>query len=204
MKLSKGILIVIEGIDGAGKTTQAEILLEKLEEKGFETASYREPSESKWGREIKRKAALPDSISPEEELDLFLKDRRENVEKNLKPGLEEKKVIVLDRYYYSTIAYQGARGIDLEMLRRINEDFAVRPDLVFILDVDAQKGLKRIENRKNKDMLFEQEEYLVKVRKIFRSIQGENIFLVDAQRPEDEISREVEEITFGYIEKFLC
>ena len=204
MKLSKGILIVIEGIDGAGKTTQAEILLEKLKEKGFDTACYREPSGSKWGCEIKRKAALPDSISPEEELDLFLKDRRENVEKNLKPGLEEKKIIVLDRYYYSTIAYQGARGIDPEMLRRINEDFAVRPDLVFILDVDARKGLKRIENRKNKDMLFEREEYLVKVRKIFLSIRGENIFLVDAQRPEDEISREIEGITFGYIEKFLC
>ena len=203
MKLSKGILIVIEGIDGAGKTTQAEILLEKLKEKGLDTACYREPSESKWGRDIKRKAALPDSISPEEELDLFLKDRRENIEKNLKPGLDEKKIIVLDRYYYSTIAYQGARGIDPEMLRRINEEFAVRPDLVFILDVDAQKGLKRIENRKNKDMLFEREEYLVKVRKIFLSIRGENIFLLDAQRPEDEISREIEEITFGYIEKFL-
>jgi len=127
----KGFLIVFEGIDGAGKSTQAEILMKTLQEKGFSVVYFREPSEGKWGREIKMKAAHPDSLSPEEELELFLKDRKENVEKNLKPALRGKRIVLLDRYYFSTIAYQGAKGIDQERIKRMNEGFVVEPDLVF-------------------------------------------------------------------------
>ena len=175
MRLKKGILIVLEGIDGSGKSTQAKMLLESLRAGDIAAARFREPSKSKWGREIKRKAQLRDSLSPDQELDLFIKDRRENVRKNLRPALKEKKVVVLDRYYYSTIAYQGAKGISQARIRRLNEAFAVRPDLVFILDVRADEGLRRIKGRKKKDRLFEREEYLVKVRKIFRGFKGKNI-----------------------------
>jgi dTMP kinase len=175
MRLKKGILIVLEGIDGSGKSTQAKMLLESLRAGDIAAACFREPSKSKWGREIKRKAQLRDSLSPDQELDLFIKDRRENVRKNLRPALKEKKVVVLDRYYYSTIAYQGAKGISQARIRRLNEAFAVRPDLVFILDVRADEGLRRIKGRKKKDRLFEREEYLVKVRKIFRGFKGKNI-----------------------------
>jgi dTMP kinase len=132
-EMDKGFLIVFEGIDGTGKSTQAEILMMKLRKMGYDVVYFREPSQSKWGREIKRKALHPDSLSPEEELDLFLKDRKENVEKNLKPALGRKKIVILDRYYFSTIAYQGAKGIDQERIRRMNEDFVVDPDLVMIL-----------------------------------------------------------------------
>ncbi len=181
--LQKGVLIVFEGIDGAGKSTQAEILLDRLKARGYDVAYFREPSESKWGREIKKRALFADSLSPEEELELFQKDRRENVERNLKPALEEKKIVILDRYYYSTIAYQGAKGIDHEMIKKANEEFVVKPDLVFILDIDAKRGLERIQNRKKKDKLFEREDYLVKVREIFSSFEGENIIHRDALKP---------------------
>ncbi|GAI31111.1 unnamed protein product [marine sediment metagenome] len=130
--MQKGILIVFEGIDGSGKSTQAEILLERLQEEDFDAVYFREPSKGKWGRKIKKKALHPDSLSPEEELDLFQKDRRENVEKNLKPALKKKRIVILDRYYYSTIAYQGAKGIDEKLIRRINEEFIVEPDLDFV------------------------------------------------------------------------
>lgn len=199
MILRKGVLIVFEGIDGAGKSTQAEILLERLEAIGYDVAYFREPSESKWGREIKKRALLPDSLSPEEELGLFLKDRRENVERNLKPALEARKVVILDRYYYSTIAYQGAKGIDKEMIIRANEEFVVKPDLVFILDIDAKRGLERIQDRKKKDKLFEREDYLVKVRKIFRSFEGENIIHIDALKPREEISKKIEASILDYL-----
>lgn len=202
MILKKGVLIVIEGIDGAGKSTQAEILLDRLKAKGYEVAYFQEPSESKWGREIKKRALFPDSLSPDEELDLFLKDRRENVERNLKPALKEGKIVILDRYYYSTIAYQGAKGIDKEMIRKANEEFVVKPDLVFILDIDAKRGLERIQDRKNKDKLFEREDYLVKVRKIFRNFKGENIVHIDALKPRDEISEEIEESILKYLHTF--
>lgn len=193
--MQKGFLIVIEGIDGAGKSTQAEILMKRLQEKGFDVVYFREPSQSRWGREIKKKAGDPESLTPEEELDLFIKDRKDNVKKNLKPALEEKKIVILDRYYFSTIAYQGAKGIDRERIRRTNEEFAVKPDLVFILDVDPREGLDRIKNRKRKDALFERAEYLVKVREIFRSFQGEEFVHIDASKPKNKVSAEIEKIT---------
>jgi len=199
MVLEKGILIVFEGIDGSGKSTQAEILLKKLQQEDFDVVYFREPSKGKWGAKIKKKALHPDSLSPEEELDLFINDRRENVEKNLRPALQKKRIVILDRYYYSTIAYQGAKGIDEKLIKKMNEEFVVEPDLVFIFDIDPQKGLERIENRKKKDRLFEREDYLVKVREIFRSFKGEKFVHIDALKSKEEISKEIEEIILKLI-----
>jgi dTMP kinase len=199
MKLKKGVLIVIEGIDGAGKTTQAKRLLDTLLDKGLKAVYFREPSDSRWGRIIKEKAVTADSLSPEEELDLFQKDRRENVERNIKPALEDKQAVILDRYYFSTMAYQGARGIDPGWIQEKNEELAVIPDLVFILDVEPGTGLKRIEDRKRKDELFEQEERLTRVRKIFKGIQGDNIFHIDGTQLEDDISQDIGRIVLEYL-----
>ena len=192
----------MEGIDGSGKSTQAGILIEKLRRRDFDTVYFREPSDSRWGREIRDKAVVPDSLTPEEEIDLFQKDRKENVRKNLRPALKKKKVIVLDRYYFSTIAYQGAKGIDPRKIRLMNEAFAVPPDILIVLDIDPKKGLKRIGKRKKKDVLFEREDYLVEVRKIFNGINGENVYHIDASASADKVSLEVEDIVFSYIEKY--
>jgi dTMP kinase len=199
-ELTKGVLIVFEGIDGAGKSTQAEILLEQLETQGYPVVSFREPSNSKWGREIKRKAQHADSITPQEELELFQRDREENVRNNLKPALERKKIVILDRYYFSTIAYQGAKGIDPESIRKRNEAFIVRPDLVFILDVAAGKGLERIDDREQRDMLFEREDYLPKVRKLFKSFRGNNLYHIDGTLSIEKIAQQIKNITFEFLE----
>src|SRR4030042_3033373 len=127
MPWKKALLIVLEGVGGAGTATQAGRLLRKLRAIGYEAVSFREPTRGKWGRAIKRMAKIAGSLTPEEELDLFVKDRRENVRKNIKPALSEKKVVILDRYYFSTIAYQGAKGIEPAYLQRLNEKFAVKP-----------------------------------------------------------------------------
>jgi len=202
-EIKKGVLIVFEGIDGSGKTTQAEILLNKLLKVGLEVVYFREPSLGRWGREIKEKAAHADSLTPEQELDLFQKDRRENVRNNLIPALTEKKVIILDRYYFSTMAYQGAKGIDPEYIRRRNEEFAVRPDIVFILDVEPGKGLDRIADRSQKDELFEREDYLVRVRDLFKSFDGENILHIDGSRPLEDIAALIEEKTLAYLSPLI-
>jgi dTMP kinase len=200
MMLKRGVLIVLDGIDGTGKTTQAKRLLASLLRKGVEAVYFREPSDSQWGALIKSKAAKAGSLTPGEELDLFQKDRQENVEKNLKPALREKKVIVLDRYYFSTIAYQGARGIDPEAIQRQNESFAVAPDLVFILDLPPKMGLDRIAGSRQKlDSHFEQEEYLVKVREIFRGFEGENIHHIDASQREEAVYKKIEKIVFDFL-----
>ncbi|MDH4197702.1 MAG: dTMP kinase [Candidatus Aminicenantes bacterium] len=191
MKLKKGLLIVLEGIDGSGKTTQARSLLRRLRSAGLRAVRFREPSRGKWGREIKRQARRAGSITPQEELELFLQDRRENVERNLRPALARKAVVVLDRYYYSTIAYQGAKGLDPERIRRLNERFAVRPDLVVILDVGPETGLARISGRRTRDELFEREDYLACVRAIFRSFRGPRFVHLDARRDKRALSREI-------------
>jgi dTMP kinase len=203
MRLTKGILLVFEGIDGTGKTTQAQILFDKLVSCGLETVYFREPSKGEWGQEIKRKAEHPDSLTPEEELDLFQKDRLENVRKNLRPALAEKKVIVLDRYYFSTIAYQGAKGIDQQRIQRMNEAFAVAPDLVFILDIDPEQGLNRISKRKKKDLLFEREDYLREVRKIFQSLRGDNIIHLDATLSQEDLAEKIETAVFDLLKPHM-
>jgi len=187
--LEKGVLIVIEGIDGAGKTTQAKNLLGKLRAQGLEAAYFREPSRGKWGRELKKKAKEAGSLTPEQELELFQKDRQENVDKNLKPALKRKKIIILDRYYFSTIAYQGAKGLDRAKIRRMNEKFAPKPDLVFILDIGAGQGLTRIAGRKKKDVLFERESYLLKVGRIFHGFKGRPFVHIDARQSRTAIGR---------------
>ncbi len=187
----RGLLIVLEGIDGSGKTTQARRLLRRLRRRGFRAAFFREPTRGRWGREIKRQAARADSLTPEQELDLFVKDRRENVERNLRPALAAGKVVVLDRYYFSTIAYQGAKGLDPGRIRRLNESFAVPPDLVVVLDVDAGAGLARIRGRKTRDELFEREDYLVRVRKIFLSFKGPKFVHLDGRADPRAVSRAI-------------
>jgi dTMP kinase len=191
MRLRKGILIVLEGIDGAGKSTQARRLVRSLRKRGFDTVYFREPTRGRWGRKIKSLAKTPGSLSPEEELDLFIKDREENVRKNLRPALAARRVVVLDRYYFSTIAYQGAKGIDPDRIRRLNERFAVKPDLVFILDVAAERGLGRIHHRKRKDLLFERERYLRRVRAIFRAFRGRRFVHLDGSRAKEEIGESI-------------
>jgi dTMP kinase len=201
MRLKKGVLIVLEGIDGAGKSTQARLLLKRLRVLGWKAASFREPTRGKWGREIKRLAKHAGSLTPDEELALFIKDREENVRKHLRPALARKQIVVLDRYYFSTIAYQGAKGIDPALIRRMNERFAAKPDLVFVLDIQAGKGLGRIHHRRRKDLLFERERYLAKVGKIFRALRGRAFVHLDAGRPMKVIHEEISARVLRYLKR---
>jgi len=195
----RGLFIVLEGIDGSGKTTQARALLRRLRRRGHKARFFREPTRGKWGREIKRLAVRADSLTPEEELALFVQDRKENVAKNLAPALRAGRVVVLDRYYFSTMAYQGAKGIGVERIRRMNEAFAVRPDLVFVLDVDAEAGLARIRGRKSRDELFERRDYLRRVRKIFLGLRGPRFVHIDGRGDPRSVGRAI----WSFVEPLL-
>jgi dTMP kinase len=195
MAMGKGRLVVIEGIDGAGKSTQARRLLRKLRARGVDAVAFWEPTRGRWGRELKRKAKTAGSLTPEEELALFLKDRKENVARNLKPALRAGRVVILDRYYFSTVAYQGAKGLDPGRILRQNERFAPKPSLVFILDLPPDTGLGRISGRRTRDVLFERASYLRRVRAIFRRFKGPRFVHLDARMDREALGREILERT---------
>lgn len=168
-RLKRGVLIAIEGIDGAGKTTQAKILGETLAKKGYFVVGLHEPTGGKWGKKIKELAKNGrHKTKPETELDLFYLDRREDVGKNIRPSLQEKKIVIMDRYYFSSVAYQGERGLNPDYIEKKNETIAPIPDITIILDLDPEVSLKRIRHKRNETPNhFERKKYLERVRQAF-------------------------------------
>jgi dTMP kinase len=170
--MSQGIFIVIEGIDGTGKSTQSKRLAEWFRSRGREVVLSREPTDGPWGKKL-RESATTGRLSAEEELECFLNDRREHVEMSIKPALAEGKVVILDRYYFSTMAYQGARGFDPAEIRLRNEAFAPQPDLLLILDLSVESAHGRIGARGDTANEFEQRDTLSRCREIFLSLRDE-------------------------------
>ncbi|HEY1120571.1 MAG TPA: dTMP kinase [Haloferula sp.] len=192
-----GLFIVLEGIDGTGKSTQSRQLAEWFREQGREVIASREPTDGPWGAKIRATAATG-RLSPEEELDYFLKDRREHVEQLIAPALAAGKVVILDRYYFSTMAYQGSRGVDPAEIRRQNEAFAPVPDLLFILDLDVDTALTRIGGRGDTANEFEKAESLAKCREIFLSLAGEPfVHVVPSSDGPEAVQERLREIAAG-------
>jgi len=167
-----GTFIVIEGIDGTGKSTQVRLLAAWLAAQGREVVVSREPTDGPWGRKL-RDSAASGRLSPAEELACFLKDRRQHVAEVIAPALAAGKGVILDRYYFSTMAYQGARGFDPALIRRLNEEFAPVPDLLLILDLEVTAAHQRIGSRGGTANEFEQRENLERCRQIFLSLRDE-------------------------------
>jgi dTMP kinase len=175
--LRRGILIAIEGIDGAGKTTQTSMLCERLCKKGYQAVSFHEPTNGKWGEQIRDLAKNGrHKVSKEEEMKFFYQDRLEDVEKNINPALKKNNVVIMDRYYFSNIAYQSVRGVDPDHIEKENEKIAPKPDTLIILDITPAVALKRItEKRNGKPNHFERTKHLEKVREIFlKRFSGRN------------------------------
>jgi dTMP kinase len=176
----KGLFIAFEGIDGTGKTTQIEMLASVLESQGMTVVATREPTDGQYGRKIRALFQDRSSVTPEEELKLFIDDRREHVREIIAPALADGKVVLTDRYYFSTAAYQGAVGHDPQMILRENEKFAPIPDLVIILDAPVAVGVHRVQKIRGEALNdFEQESMLNKVAEIFATLEGDNIRRVD-------------------------
>ncbi|MFB3145038.1 MAG: dTMP kinase [Candidatus Methylomirabilales bacterium] len=203
-QLKKGVLIAFEGIDGAGKTTQAILVRNWLTDKGYDVIVFKEPTKGSWGQKIREIVNYGrHGISPRDELELFVNDRKENVEQNIRPALEARKLVLMDRYYFSTIAYQGARGIDPDDIRQINEKFAPTPDLVLLLDLSPGLGLSRILNgRDGKLNQFEKEEYLKEVRAIFKRLELPYIQTVDGARSQDDVFNDIRNILSDVVKPF--
>lgn len=187
------MFIVLEGIDGTGKSTQVSLLAEALRELGREVITSKEPTDGPHGTRLRQSAALG-RLSPQEELDLFHRDRREHIQNLIQPALDRGAVVILDRYYFSTMAYQGIRGFDPAEIRRINEEFAPIPDLVFILELDLETALSRIGVRDGQANEFEQREALQKCHEVFATLQDEFIHRIDASKAPAEVHKAIMQV----------
>jgi len=160
----KGILIALEGLDGSGKTTHAHILNENLQKQGYNSEYTREPSVGKIGRFIQNTVLYNDDMTePIIEALLFAADRVDHIKNFVEPKISNGRIIISDRYLYSSLAYQGARGVSLEWLKRINE-FVPKPDIAFYIDVPPEVALNR---KRGVRSVFEKIEFQVKVRNIY-------------------------------------
>jgi dTMP kinase len=186
-----GLLIAVEGIDGAGKTSVAALLAQYCGERGIACVFSKEPTSLKWGRELRRSASTG-RLTLEDELELFRKDRAMHVAGTIRPAMQQGHVVIVDRYYWSTAAYQGARGADPSAIITEHESFAPRPDCFLLLDVPVDTGLQRIRRRGDQPNDFEKQDALENARAIFLSLAGQSpghSLTVDASTTARDVSR---------------
>ena len=185
----RGVFIVFEGIDGSGKSTHIEALAEELKGRGYNVLQTSEPSKDRIGNFIRRYAERNDHrLTPETEALLFAADRFEHVMTVVEPALKRGRIVISDRYLYSSLAYQGAGGLDLDWIREMNR-FAPKPDLGILLDLLPEFSLQRVERRKT---VFEVSDYLRKVRNIYlRLVEEGELVRVDADKPRKAVREEV-------------
>ena len=140
--MPKGTFIVFEGADGCGKSTHARMLAEHLKSKGLDVVLTQEPTRGVIGRLIRAVLAGKEKVSPQALALLFTADRAEHVDRVLKPAIDGGKVVISDRYYYSTVAYQSLQGVSPQWVSQLNA-FAPEPDLVIVLEVESGEALSR-------------------------------------------------------------
>jgi dTMP kinase len=177
----RGLLIAFEGIDGTGKSSQLQMLATTLEQLGRSVVITREPTDGPYGRKIRSLFTSRAGITPAEELALFMADRREHVREVIEPALRAGRIVLTDRYYLSTAAYQGAAGQDPEAIMAANETFAPVPDLVLLLTLTSSQSVHRIRSLRGEALNdFEQEDTLTRVAAIFAGLDRSYIARVDA------------------------
>jgi len=184
---------VFEGIDGSGKSTQLARLAARLRAAGCEVVETAEPyMGGAWGPRIREMARSGRPLAPPEELRWFLEQRREHVRDVLAPALAAGKVVLSDRYFLSTAAYQGARGLDrAEILRASEAEFPV-PDLVLLVEVGAQEGLGRIAGRSgHAEPVFEKREFQERVAAQFAALDRPYIARIAGTADVDGVEEQV-------------
>jgi dTMP kinase len=173
-RLKRGILVAIEGIDGVGKTTQSMHLVERLRGLGFDAVRFFEPTnETPEAQQIRQTLEHGPSKKPSDLVDLFLADRRHDVGQHITPALSEKKIVVMDRYFLSTAAYQSDHRSWQEILK-MNREFAPEPDISFIINWPADTAITLIKQRDDGLTVFENETALITLQRRYLEIARED------------------------------
>lgn len=183
------LFIVFEGIDGSGKSTQCELLFKYAVSQGIPAVRLAEPTGGEWGKRIRVMLKEPAMAPAEEQLRLFLLDRQDDAERNIFPALKENRVVIMDRYYYSNAAYQGAAGIPPERIIAENRGMSFpEPDRIYYIDIPADTAILRVAGRSGQGTeVFEKEHFLRRVRDIFLSFSDGRFMAVDGTKGIGEV-----------------
>ncbi len=189
----QGLFIVFEGIDGTGKTSQITRLASFLKTSGHDVLTTREPSDGPFGKRLRSLFYNRKEISKDEELQLFLDDRKDHLQQIILPALKKGTTVLCDRYFLSTIAYQGATGhftIE-ELLARNN--FAPEPDIALLLTAPVAICIERItRGRKEKPNDFEQRAFLEKTDAIFTALEFPWLKRIDCSGSMETVEQEIQ------------
>lgn len=184
-----GTFIVIEGADGAGTTTQAKKLAERLD------AYYTyEPAGNKVGEKVDEMISSGDYSAKTIALG-FAADRMVHLEEEVIPKLKDGETVVCDRYYHSSFVYQPTAGADFNWVKKLNKH-ALKPDMTFILDVEAETGMERVEERGRDGNIFEELDFQQEVVVRYRELQeklDEDIKIIDASSSKKEVFNSIKE-----------
>ena len=186
--VNSGRLLALEGLDGCGKSTQVAALAATLRGAGHDVVVTREPTDGAVGRRIRELARSGSRVPPEEELDRFVEDRRAHVAEVIRPALEASRLVVTDRYYLSTVAYQGARGLDADAILAESEAEFPVPDLAILLEIEPALALERVGARGGTpEPAFEQGEFLERVVANYGALDRDYVARIDARGSEDVV-----------------
>ncbi len=185
MSEARPLFVVFEGIDGSGKTTICGEVQRHYLEAGLPVIGLREPSDGPWGKRIREMIRSGSMPEPGEQLLLFMRDREDDVTSNVQPALEAGKIVLMDRYYHSNAAYQGALGLDAGHVIRENlrKGFP-EPDRVCLVDLDAAEALRRVRVRDGAEGgrdAFENEKFLSAVRQAYLSMADRSFLVLDGR-----------------------
>ena len=175
------MFIVLEGIDGCGKSTQAKRLAARLRENGRQVVLTSEPTKGKIGLFIREILSGKEKVDAKTLALLFTADRCEHLGCVVIPAISDGKVVVSERYYHSTIAYQSAQDVDSKWLLDLNR-FALKPDLTLFLDVKPACAMERKEGRE----IFEEKEFLEKVYSEY--LRFSDVVRIDGSGSPDDVS----------------
>ncbi len=191
-----GAFIVIEGLDGSGKTTQAKLLTAKLSQ-NYRALYTAEPSQGKIGTFVRQSCLYERRrLSPDVEALLFAADRVEHVENEIKPALQEGRLVICDRYVYSSLAYQGSAGLSIDWIKEVNK-YALKPDFSVFVDVTPETVLQRLHRKKS---VMETLEIQKKVRDIYlQFVTRGDLFIIKGDRPIEEVSEDLTETVLKFL-----
>jgi dTMP kinase len=192
-----GVFICVEGLDASGKTTQSKLLVRNLQRQGFDAVYTTEPSYGRIGRLIRKHVLIGKSrLSAVLEALLFAADRVDHLEKEVTPVLQADKIVVTDRYLYSSLAYQGAAGLDLKWIEEVNR-WATKPDMTIYIDVSPEIVLQRLKRKKS---VMETLRNQRRVREIYlKLVKDYGLSVVDGNKSKRVVAQEIMDVVTNFL-----